>query len=521
MKNLKITVAPVFLTAVSLLSQVSFGGEVSKPDRENSDNRLESIISAVASLEKRIPSIITAGEETARRIIRNPYASIECPRKDQWGFSEEFWERAGGLSQFADGRYDTPDNTVLLSSRARDAEVGEGKFAVRFGPTTGDRGVDLIVDVVAGWMFCCEYYAACSRFTGRVPASTRSLGMKDCWISNCSGWSPDHLPRLVPSPERIPAGRMSRAYLDKALGMLKAMRRPATRDAVRAAAKYIVGELKAGRTVGVAGLGHPIIEECVTDLKSGMKGVVVVGHIPKAYTEAFKSGDTLVWLAYGGLDTYWGDYGTPMRAAGLNLVLSHRGMKPCTDHPFVKAFIPQLWDMPDAEIEIPVRPFRFAPLSEVSRCTLLRMLDAEVAKECPRPENPPPDYGRDFFATVDYAKKIPPPRTELREWSAKGFDFVMNRDFRWSLKGKTGFDYDMIRPLSERLLAYQKGLKYGLLSPGGEELTPPDRELIAPFGLYGMPEREYAIFAEGVKYGKLDPVTGKPLAEPLSEDYPR
>lgn len=482
---------------------------------------LDRIASAVATLDGRLQYLTQTAEETVRRLVRNPYASIEVPRTNQWGFSEELWERAGGLCQIADGVYDTPDNVVLLSSRAGNVPVADGKLVIRFDKVSDDTRVNLIADVVSGWMWCCEYYAAASRLLGRVPPTEKGLSFEDSWVISCSAFSPDHLPRFVPCPEKIAAGKLGRSYLESALAMLARMREPTTCDAVRRAAQFVGVELSAGRTVGVAGLGHPIIEECVRGLKSNLKGIVAVGNIPQVYSEALKPGDTLVWFAYNGLNTYWADYGTAIRKAGLNLVLSHAGTEPCSREAYVKAFIPQLWTLPDASVSVPVRPFKIAPLSEVSRCTLLRMLDEEVAATHPRSAVPPPDYGTEFFATVDYAKKVAPPKEKRRVWTNKGFTFERNESFRWALRGKTGFDYDMLRPLSPKLIAYQKGLKWGLMSPDGRELTPPDKDLIAPFGLYGMPEREYAVFAEGGKYGKMDPLTGRPLPGPMTEKYPQ
>lgn len=482
---------------------------------------LSRIVRAVSMLERRIPYLTKTAEESAMRFLRNPYASIECPRKDQWGFSEELWERAGGLRHIADGKYDTPDNVVILSSGAKNARPDDGKLVIRFEPMTGDPGVDRIVDLVCGWMWCCEYYAACSRLCGRVPPICRSLAMDDAWVSNWRGWSPDGLPRFVSCPKRIEAGVMGREYLDKALSLFARMKEAPTQSAVKEAADYVVQQMSAGHTVGVAGIGHAIIEECVAGLKSDMKGIVAVGHIPEVYSDALKPGDTLVLIAYSGLKTYWADYGVPMKAAGLNVVLSH-GVRRSQTNDLVKVFIPQLWDMPDAEVEIPVRPYRMAPLSEISRCAILRMLDEEVAKVRPRSSAPPPNYGMDYFAKTDYAKKIPAPKTKHREWTKRGFAFEMNEAGKWALKGKTGFDYDMLHPLSDKLIAYEKDGRFGLMLPNGHEKTHADMDLICPYGVfYGIPEREYAVFWKDGKYGKMNPETGEPLNEPMTATYPR
>ena len=70
---------------------------------------------AVAALEASIPRLTASAEQAAERIWRNPHASIEVPRKPQWGFAEKLWERAGGLAQIADGRELTPAKRDLIA----------------------------------------------------------------------------------------------------------------------------------------------------------------------------------------------------------------------------------------------------------------------------------------------------------------------------------------------------------------------------------------------------------------------
>ena len=58
------------------------------------------------------------------------------------------------------------------------------------------------------------------------------------------------------------------------------------------------------------------------------------------------------------------------------------------------------------------------------------------------------------------------------------------------------------------------------MAPDGRELTPPTRELIAPFGLFGMKERDYAVFAERGLYGRMDVETGREITPASSAAYP-
>ena len=70
---------------------------------------------AVERLDAAIPALTASAEQAAERIWRNPHASIEVPRKPQWGFAEKLWERAGGLAQIADGRELTPAKRDLIA----------------------------------------------------------------------------------------------------------------------------------------------------------------------------------------------------------------------------------------------------------------------------------------------------------------------------------------------------------------------------------------------------------------------
>ena len=480
---------------------------------------LDEAEAAVARLGSAIPRMTASAEQAAERVWRNPYASIEVPRKPQWGFAEELWERAGGLAQMADGAFDTPDNVILLSSGVEPPKGSGSKLVVSFPAAGTDDRVNALTDIVYGWMWCCEYAAALTRRCGRFPAVTKGLIAADSWIVNGCGWSPYNLPRLLPCPERIPAGKLAREYHAKVNGLLRTMHGAATLAAVEKAAAAVRTALDGGHAVGVAGLGHPIIVECTNELKSRMKGICAFGNLPEAFSEALDPGDTLVWIAYDGLDSRWADYGRHIRAAGLDIVLSHAAWRPPPEDPRVKAFIPQFWSESDAEVTIPVPPYAMAPVSEISRCVILRMLDAEVAATHPRRPDDSSAWGKAALMSIDFSRKRPAPKGPL-EWTEKGFTFVQSFDRKWALKGKTAAEYDMLRPLSAKLIAYERNRRFGLMDADGRELTPANRDLIAPFGLFGMKPRDYAVFAERGLYGRMDPETGRVLSAKLGRNYP-
>ena len=77
----------------------------------------------------------------------------------------------------------------------------------------------------------------------------------------------------------------------------------------------------------------------------------------------------------------------------------------------MKAFIPQFWSGSDAEVTIPVPPYAMAPVSEISRCVILRMLDAEVAATHPA-RGPAAAYGGETLKSMDFSRKRPAPEGE-------------------------------------------------------------------------------------------------------------
>ncbi len=360
-----------------------------------------------------MPAITAAAEAAAKRIWENPWASLEVPPMACWGFAEEMWCRAGGLSQIEQSGYDMPQNVVLCAVRswddARRFAVEElakikrgGKLVIVFGPKADapagdwcdflidDRApsgaaregnVNAIANCALGWAWACEYAAAFTRLANKFPAITRTVFPRDTWIVNGGVQTHAGLPRLKDCTAKIPAGELGGYYLRRARKMANDFDEPHIRDAIDAAARTIAERLAAGRRVMVAGLGHFIIHECTEDIRSPMLGVRVCGLMPDVYGELLDKGDILVWIAYSGMSTPHADYNEPIVDAGVDLIAAFSETTPQPKPKNMVHFIPQPWTFPDAEVPIPVAPWAMASASEISRCLTLRLLDEAVVRE--------------------------------------------------------------------------------------------------------------------------------------------
>ena len=150
--------------------------------------------------------------------------------------------------------------------------------------------------------------------------------------------------------------------------------------AVVASAQLVADRMNAGGTVGVSGVGHVILDEVKTDMKAPWKGFQAVNAVSTAYKKNLRPGDLLVWIAYVGMNSAYDDYAKYIKEAGLQLITCYAPDKEWGEYPTdVLAHIDQCWQLPDAEVSIPLFPEKMAPVSGINSGLILRMLDDEVA----------------------------------------------------------------------------------------------------------------------------------------------
>lgn len=358
-----------------------------------------------------IPVITSAAEEAATVIGTNHQAQIYIPAREGFGFHEEMISRAGGLSQIRNG-WCGLDDVVLFAVRDWE-ELGSdavrmisfwkehGHVVIAFASKNGmplDAQPDFLIDnfapdgsakhahvnalvnVVLGWMWCCEYGAAFSR-NGLFPAITKSITPVDSWGHNEGTVAPDGNVRFYKCDVKIPRGDLASVYLYRVRKLLSDICDPHVAQPMAEAVRIISDRLESGHRVAVAGLGHMILEEPKHGLISPMIGFRAVSMLPDSFSNVVDKGDLLVWLTYMGMDSAWDDYGTAIRQSGADLIASYAESVPPSSKEGMLVYIPQSWSIPDAEVAIPVPPYAMAPVSAVNRVLLLRMLDEAVAAE--------------------------------------------------------------------------------------------------------------------------------------------
>lgn len=388
------------LLSVSVLSaQLSFAGF------------FDNFSARVRGLSSVIPQVSAAAEAAAGVIADNPQAQIYIPLRECFGFHEEMISRAGGLTQFRNWRLSPYDvvlfavrsweeigddavhmvrnwqeeghKVILIASKAGMPEGLNPDFQIDNLASDGTRRhseVNALVNVVLGWMWCCEYGSAFSR-KGLFPAVTKGILTPDSWGHNAGTSAPDRNVRFYKCDTTIPPGELALVYLYRVRKLLAEILEPHVAKPMAEAARIIADRLESGKRVAVAGLGHMILEEPKHGLVSPMIGFRAVSMLPDSFFNAVEEGDIIVWLTYMGMDSAWDNYSAAIKKSGADLIASFAESVPPSSKDGMLAFIPQSWTIPDAEVSIPVPPYSMAPVSAVNRVLLLRMLDESVADE--------------------------------------------------------------------------------------------------------------------------------------------
>ena len=364
----------------------------------------------VGQLDATKAILADAGEAAAKRIWENPGAVIHLPSLDCEGFREEMIGRAGGL-RYVDSHRRTARDVVLFAVRDWERQAfrvpdiledyrSEGALVVLFASKAGmpenvhpdfliDNGapdgsakhasVNLLVNATLGWMWCCEYAAAFTREYQVFPGITKSIGANDAWALSTANTMPDGGPRFFRCKEKIPREQPATAYLNRVRKLLSDVQEVPYQRALDKTATIIADRLEKGGRVGMAGLGHLILEETKHDLKSPMLGFRAVSMLPDSFSRALAPGDIIVWITYSGMDSLWDDYGKCIHDAQLEIISSYAQPyfpNPPDGH---LAHIPAPWTLPDAEVAIPVAPYCMAPISAINRVLVARALDEAVA----------------------------------------------------------------------------------------------------------------------------------------------
>lgn len=366
-------------------------------------------------IERQIPAISLAAMAAAENNLLHPAARINTPYQGEPSFAEELIDRAGGLAiaNPTDARTATGHDFVLLSVRSWEKQaLSIGKLVrayqardwkVVLFASAADRPVDLPVDffldngapsgraehgrintltnVTLGWMWCCEYAAAMSR-RGTFPAILYSVTMPggiafDRPLQTNAGRVTVH-----PCDQPIPAGQLATRYLKRVKTLLADLQTARVQAQIDQAARLVARQMKAGRTVGLSGVGHMILYEFDQDTRAPWKPFPAAGRAKTAFRTHLQPGELLVWISYVGVSSVYEEFSKHIREAELQLICSSNpDPEMSKDDPPLLAHIDQCWERPDAEVPIPIFPHKMAPVSAISAGLILRMLDDAVAAE--------------------------------------------------------------------------------------------------------------------------------------------
>ena len=495
---------------------------------------LTSYQARLGTLKAQIPAVTASAQQAAERILAHPGALLNVPYYEQMGFAEEMRYRAGGLALVGPtnewGNVPTRYDVVLLSVRSwesqaalirrrvkeyhaqgwavtvigskagRPAELGADFFLDNGAPTgkTDQGRINVPANITLGWMWCCEYAAAMSR-KGKFPAILHSILMPGAQAYDLVLETADGRHILFDCPTAIPAGQLASAYLKRIDTLVRDLQSAPVQGQVTKAAGIIAERLAKGGRLGVAGMGHVILEDVKVDHRTPWIAFRVVGMSDISVKANLRPGDLLLYLAYCGMNTPYEDYAKGIAEAKVDLITCYAPDPVwAKDPPKTPAHIDQSWSPPDAEVPIPVFPYKMAPVSGVNVTLLLRMLDDEVA-----------DRLQKINAHPAAPAQTISPRVCERIGSEVYFDeMIMGHERQWGFVDMTGKEvapqqYEEIG-LGQGLVSVREKGKWGYIDKTGKMVIPPAFEVAGNFA------NGVALVRADGKFGLID-ATGKPV----------
>ncbi len=378
---------------------------------------LQEFQSRLPVLRTQIATLAASAKQAAAARLAQPAALLSVPSREQVSFCEEMINRAGGLAMISateptpQGDLPPKCSTVLLSVRSweqqRDVMLRRvkayrdlGWTVVVFASAAGcppeleadcviDNGaaspaaalgrINVLANVTLAWMWQCEYCAALSR-DGQFPAILYSNIMPGAKEHNAKYQVPEGRRLLLPCAKALPAGELAENYLARVEQLTVECVSARIQQQVTAAAELISQRIGAGKPIAMTGSGHLIKDEIRRDHRTPWNAFLPRGDMKALFDQQVGPGALVVWMTYAGMDTPYRPYAEFFVQSGADLITSYA---PAPEHeqnlPKRLAHIEQSWALPDAVVPIPLFPDHMAPLSGISICLLLRMLDDETA----------------------------------------------------------------------------------------------------------------------------------------------
>lgn len=393
------------ILAVLMLSAALAGGATAPA-------YLQAFRQRVKPLGKQIPAITRMAEAVAARNLANPEMLYRYPWPKQQWFSDEFIARSGAMANwdtaFLDKAVPTHD-VMLYAVRSWEEDADEarqllpayrklGWLVILFASKAGmpadlpydefiDNGaprgaadestVNVAVNLVNGWLFQTELVAAFTR-KGVHPGVLMSIALPGS--EEFDNALAAEKTRLYPCDTPLPAGRLAGQYLRRIDWLIADVASDRVQRQLAAAADVIVARRLAGGAIKLASPDHVVSFEIMHRVKSAFAPFHVEDRGEPAFTQNTKPGDLLVWFGYIGLSTYGEDFATWIRNARVQLATCYvTDANAANNATGALAHIEQSWKLGDAEVPLPFKPDKMAPMSAVNQLLLFRLLDDAVA----------------------------------------------------------------------------------------------------------------------------------------------
>ena len=375
---------------------------------------LQAFHQRVKPLGKQIPAITQIAEAVVTRNLAHPELTYHYPWPKQQWFSDEYIARSGALANWDYGYTNkavVSNDVILYAVRSWEEDAVEAKqvladyrklgwmvilfaskagmpadlppydYFIDNGAKTGTKAestVNVAINMVNGWLFQTELVAAFTR-KGVHPGVLMSIALPGSEaFDNELAAKKTH---LYPCETPIPSGRLATQYLQRINWLIKDQGSQRVQRQIANAADVIVKRIHEGGTVKLASPDHVVAFEIMYAVKSPFIPFHVEDRGEAPFKQYTKPGELLVWMGYIGLSTYGEDFAMWIRNAQVQLVTCY-----VTD-PDVNnnaqgalAHIEQSWKIGDAEVPLPFKPDKMAPMSAVNQLLLFRMLDDAVAE---------------------------------------------------------------------------------------------------------------------------------------------
>lgn len=484
----------------------------------------------LAVLRAQVPAVTASAQGAAELVLAQRDTRLSFPYWEQMSFAEEMCNRAGGLalSQTLDDDESDATRIVILSVRSWAQQADRIRERVRFYTAKGwtvtvigsaagrpknlgaaffiDNGapsgaatlgrINVLANVTLGWMWCCEYAAALSRH-GKFPPILQSVHVPGAMEFDARIQSRPGRVSLLDCPTAIPAGQLAGVYLDRLDKLVGDLNSPVIQGQLGTAAGLIADRLAAGGRVGIAGMGHIIIEEVMVDHATPWVGIRGVGNPDLVMPAHLRPGDLLIWMSYCGMNSPYDDYAKYIKQAKVDLVTCFAPDPEWSkDRPAeTKAHIDQSWTLPDAEVPIPLFPNYMAPISGINVTLITRMLDDEVSARL---------RARGARVKPPQPLPFPPAYQDRAEWALRSEGSQGPAPVRaWGFVNAAGklvapMRYDAVSQVNEGRVAVRKDGKWGYLNEQGKVIIP------MQFDRAGAFHDGTALVGKAGKFGYID-----------------